>query len=115
MTEEARAEAAPSLTAMPSLLAMQEAGVETVADRRARRHGGQVLESLAALQRAVLAGAGAAELEALAEVARAAPVADDARLAGVQRALLVRVAVEVARGPGCGFRVTPENPFATVV
>ena len=95
--EAPRIEAAPALCVMPSLLAMQEAGMETVADRSARRHGGQLLESLTALQRAMLANAGAAELDALEHLVRGAPAADDPRLAAVQRALVQRVAVELAR------------------
>ena len=83
--------------AMPSLLAMQEAESGAVQDREARRHGEAVLESLTELQRALLTGASGGELARLAGLARAMPAATDPRLAAVQRALLVRVAVEQAR------------------
>ena len=82
---------------MPSLLAMQEAETGAVQDREARRHGDSMLEALAALQRSLLGGAEAGGLETMASLARAVPAAADPRLAGVQRALLVRVAVELAR------------------
>ena len=82
---------------MPSLLAMQEAESGAVWDREARRHGETILEALAALQRALLGGGSRAELAELAGLARNMPKAADPRLAGVQRALLVRVAVELAR------------------
>ncbi len=93
----ADAPAAAASVSMPSLLAMQEAETGQVQDREARRHGEATLAALAALQRALLAGAGAAALGPLAAAMRAAPPASDPGLAAVQRALLVRVAVELAR------------------
>ena len=84
--------------AMPSLLAMQEAGQEAVRDRDARRHGEDMLEALAALQRVLLGAGRGFDMEQLADLARRMPPAADPRLAGVQRALLLRVAVELARG-----------------
>ena len=83
---------------MPSLLALQEAGQEAVRDREARRHGEAMLDALGELQRALLGGAPAEGIAALAGLLRRAPVPADPRLAAIQRALLVRAAVEVARG-----------------
>jgi len=82
---------------LPSLLAMQEAGQDAVRDREAREHGEAVLHGLAALQRAVLDGGNPATLTRLAALVRRAPAPADPRLLAVQRALLVRVAVELAR------------------
>ncbi len=97
--EQARSEAAGGVLAvsMPSLLALQEEDADAVADREARRHGQAMLAALAALQRGLLGGAGSGALEQAAALARAAPAPADPRLAAVQRAILVRVAVEAAR------------------
>ena len=83
----------------PSMLALQEEEEGQVADRDARRHGQAMLAALAALQRLAL-GDGSADgaLEQLASLVRATPDAADPRLAAVQRAIQVRVAVELARG-----------------
>lgn len=96
---QARTEAPAGVLAisMPSLLALQEEDAEAVADREARRHGQAMLSALAALQRGLLGGADGGALEQAAALARAAPAAADPRLAAVQRAILVRVAVEAAR------------------
>ena len=87
---------------LPGLLAAQEAGQEAGWDREARRHGEAVLEGLAEVQLDLLRGGGAGALEALAALVRRGPVAADPRLAAVQRALLVRAAVELARGKAGG-------------
>lgn len=100
--EEARVEAPAAVTgvSMPSLLAMQEAESGAVQDRQARQNGEALLGALASLQRALLAGDDSGELGRLAGLAQAMPPAADHRLAAVQRALLVRVAVERARRVG---------------
>jgi hypothetical protein len=98
-------------TAMPSLLALQEAGqeagqqagVEAARDREARRHGSAMLDALAMLQRSMLGGQdrqGVESLQSLARLVQATPPPSDPALAAVQRALLVRVAVELARQRG---------------
>ena len=103
-SEDVQAEPLAALTgvSMPSLLAMQEAESGAVQDREARQHGEALLEALTALQRASLASVdsaahGSGELNRLAGLVRSMPRATDPRLATVQRALLVRVAVEQAR------------------
>lgn len=98
--EELRAESTVGSMAVgvPSFLALQESEAETVRDREARRHGHSMLDALSRLQRALLGGAGADALEQLARLVRTAPEPLDPRLAAVQRAVLVRVAVELARG-----------------
>ena len=95
-------DAAPGVQAttavtLPSLLAIQEAGQDAVRDRDAREHGEAMLHGLAALQRALLGGGDPATLARLAALVRRAPVPADPRLLAVQRSLLVRVAVELAR------------------
>ncbi len=99
VAEQARSEASSSVLAVgtPSLLALQEEDTDAVADREARRHGQAMLSALAALQRGLLGGADNGALEQAAALARSAPAAVDPRLAAVQRAILVRVAVEAAR------------------
>lgn len=88
--------AAATVTA-PSLLAIQEAGQDAERDEAAREHGDAVLHGLAALQRSLLDGGDAATLNRLAALVRRTPAPADPRLLAVQRALLVRVAVELAR------------------
>ena len=94
-----RAEAAGGVGGVlqAGLLALQEAESGTVRDRQARRHGESLLEALRRLQVALLMGAGAEDLQGLRTLVEAAPPPDDPRLAQVQRAVLVRVAVELAR------------------
>ncbi len=95
--EAAEAAAAPAAVEFPSLLAMQEASSEPAKDRDARRHGKAMLDALARLQRALLGGGGVDALESLANLVRATPQPDDPGLAAVQRAVLVRAAVELQR------------------
>ena len=102
MPDAAGAEAAEATSAaapieMPALLAMQEAYGEPVQDREARRHGKAMLDALTKLQRALLGGEGPDGLQSLANLLRATPEASDPRLAAVQRAVLVRAAVELQR------------------
>jgi hypothetical protein len=80
------------------MLALQEVGGEAPEDREARRHGHDLLDALAALQRAALTGGdGAAALERLADLAAAVPAAADGRLAAIVSAIVVRAKVELAR------------------
>ncbi len=102
--EGAEAPAVFAAVGMPSLLSLQEAEVETVQDREARRHGHAMLDALAMLQRALLGGQEALGLEGLARLVRAAPPPTDPALAAVQRAVLVRAAVELARQRGAVSR-----------
>ena len=98
LPDAARAEGSTGVLAVatPSLLALQEEESNDVADREARRHGHAMLAALADLQYSLLGGGrgGTAQLAAL---ARAAPSAADPRLAAIQKAIQVRVAVELAR------------------
>jgi hypothetical protein len=76
----------------------EEMGGEAPEDREARRHGHDLLDALAALQRAVLTGGDdAAALERLAGLAATVPHAADARLAAMVSAIVVRAKVELAR------------------
>ena len=94
-TSSAAAAAPASLT---SMLTLQELGGEAVADREARRHGQDLLATLAELQRALLVdGDDASALQRLAELAAAVPVAGDRRLAAMISAIVVRAKVELAR------------------
>lgn len=95
--ESAAAPAPVQAVGLPLLLAVQERDGDAQ-DGAARRHGSQMMDALAALQRALLGEGGGAELQRLASLARAAPPASDPALAAVQRAVLVRAAVELARG-----------------
>jgi len=88
--------------ALDGLLALQEAGTETVRDRAARRQGQVALSLLAKLQCAALAGDGAGgvadgTMDRLAELVSVPTGADDPRLTASLRAVAVRVAVELAR------------------
>lgn len=93
------------VTAMPGLLALQEVGQEAgqaagqaaVQDREARRHGAAMVAALSELQRALLGGGDPDALDRLAALVRRAPPPADPALAQVQRAVLVRAAVEIAR------------------
>ena len=80
------------------LLAVQEAGGAAVRDRDARKRGKQMLDELARLQRALLAGRLDPEnLRALAALAGDSAVAADPAIAAVVRAVTVRARVELAR------------------
>lgn len=103
--DSAEAASSASQVGMPSLLSAQEAYGEPVGDREARRHGRAMLDALSRLQRALLGGEGPDALQSLANLVRATPEPADPRLAAVQRAVLVRAAVELQRarmrgGPG---------------
>ena len=90
---------------LPSLLALQEVrqaamaelGPDAVRDREAREHGEAMLDALAQLQQALLGGAAPGVIARLGQLVRRTPAPADPGLAAVQRTLLVRVAVELAR------------------
>jgi hypothetical protein len=97
-TSQMAASAATHATSLGSVLTLQELGGETVSDREARRHGRDMLATLAELQRALLGGSDdVAALRRLAELALAVPRATDRRLAAMVSAIVVRVRVELAR------------------
>jgi hypothetical protein len=99
--DQAGAAAAPAATSLGSMLALQEADVETVEDREARKHGHNMLAALAELQRALLGGGGdAVALERLGDLAASARHATDPRLAAMVSAIVLRVRVELARRQG---------------
>jgi hypothetical protein len=82
------------------LLGLQEWGGVEERDRKALRHGQDMLAVLADMQRLLLAGADTTEvLNRLAALAGAMPPVADPRLMAVVRAITVRVWVEIARRP----------------
>jgi hypothetical protein len=84
--------------ALASMLFLQERGDEASEDTRARRHGHDLLDALAALQGAVLSGCDdAAALRQLASLTVPVPRATDPRLAAMVSAIVVRAKVELAR------------------
>jgi hypothetical protein len=94
----AAATAATHATSLGSVLTLQELGGDTVADREARRHGRDMLATLAELQRALLGnGDDTAALRRLAELVLAVPGATDRRLAAMVSAIVLRAKVELAR------------------
>jgi hypothetical protein len=80
----------------PSMLALQELPDPHLADREARRRGQDILEALAALQRALL-GAGPLDPEGLARLAENVPQAADPALRAAVSALVLRARIEGAR------------------
>jgi hypothetical protein len=97
VSSHAATEAAPAAS-LASMLSLQELGGDAAEDREARRHGHNLLEALAELQRALLIGKDdAGALPHLAELAAAVPRATDRRLAAIVSAIVVRVQVELAR------------------
>jgi hypothetical protein len=89
---------AASPVALDAMLALQEAGSQTVQDRQARRHGFAILQALAALQRELLDGDNdAAAIEQLSVLATSCPVATSASLASTIQAVVLRARVELAR------------------
>jgi hypothetical protein len=98
---QADAAAAPAATSLGSMLALQEAGGETVEDREARKHGHDMLAALAELQRALLGGGGdGVALQRLGDLAASVRHATDPRLAAMVSAIVLRVRVELARRQG---------------
>ncbi len=94
---QADAAAAPAATSLGSMLALQEAGAETVEDREARKHGHDMLAALAELQRALLGGGDGVALQRLGDLAASVRHATDPRLAAMVSAIVLRVRVELAR------------------
>ena len=97
---------------LDALLALQETaasiGDGATRDREARRHGRDLLEELAALQRALLSGdAGEATLGRLGALLQSMPAAADPALGAVLRSVALRARLELARRglpditPGC--------------
>ena len=101
-TEAADGPVAAAPVSMPSLLGLQEAQGDAARDREARQHADEMLDALGELQRALLAGSEAGGLERMAQLGRRTPQAADPRLAAIQHALMVRVAVEQARNAASG-------------
>jgi len=90
--------AATEPASLGAVLTLQEMGAETAEDRDARRHGQNMLALLAAVHRGLLSGVdNIAALQQLADLAAAAPIATDRRLAAAISAILLRVRVELAR------------------
>ncbi len=97
---------------LDALLALQEAAVAqdpATRDREARRHGRNLLEELAALQKSLLSGqAEGVALGRLVALLRAMPAAADPGLDAVLHSVGLRVRLELARRglpdvtPGCG-------------
>ena len=90
--------AAPSPISAHSLLALQEAEPDNERNRRARRHGLDMLDALRQLQQDLLeAGADTATLHRLDRLAATVPVAADTALRAVLEQLSIRARVELAR------------------
>ena len=101
MPEQAASAPAPALpVSIVSLLAVQEAGQGAVRDREARRHSQGMLDALSALQRALLGEETGESLRTLDRMVRGAPAPADPALAAIQRMVLQRTAVELARRKG---------------
>ncbi|HSU04456.1 MAG TPA: flagellar assembly protein FliX [Acetobacteraceae bacterium] len=87
-----------SAAMLPGMLALQEAGDESVQDRAARRRGHDLLKAMAVLQRALLAEANDPEpLARLAELVADVPQAADPRLAAAVTEVVLRARVELAK------------------
>jgi hypothetical protein len=90
--------AAAATIGLEGLLAAQEGGAEAARDRAARAHGEASLALLESLRAALLTGAETEPVreQLAAHAARMTPAADP-RLQAAQRAIALRVAVELAR------------------
>ncbi len=86
---------------LSAMLALQEMPDPAVGDREAHRHGREMLEELAALQRELLAGVGAnpgpADRRRLARLAGTVPQAADPGLREAVAAIALRARLELAR------------------
>ena len=88
----------PAPVALDTMLALQEAEVETEQDRIARRYGQAVLAALEALQRILLAGGDVARaIDRLHVLADGAPRAANPALAAILDSIRLRAWVELAR------------------
>ena len=100
-----QARAAPFTAATSAMLALQEQigsgahGGSDVTDREARRHGQEILEALAALQRTLLTSTTGSvqSLARLAALAEADPTVHDPMLAGVLSSIRLRARLEILR------------------
>ena len=92
--------ASASPVSVVSLLALQEAGQGAVRDREARRHSQGMLDALSALQRALLGEETGESRGTRDRRGRGAPAPADPALAAIQRMVLQRTAVELARRKG---------------
>ncbi len=93
---------AAAARSLDALLALQEAGAAVddpaLRDRDARRHGSEVLDALAELQRALLGGGGERDaLGQLSALLSRMPHADDPQLAALLGSVGLRVRIELAR------------------
>ena len=91
---------APTTAPLPldGILALQEQVADATRDRQARQHGHALLQALAALQHALLQGAGEAEsVRHLAQLVADAPPAADPALAAILQGIALRAQVELAR------------------
>ena len=97
--EQPEAVARPASTGgVSSLLALQTAELEPVADREARRRGRDILAALRRLQADLLFAADdPSALDRLAGLVEEVPVPRDHQLAGVLRAIALRAKIEIAR------------------
>jgi hypothetical protein len=83
---------------LDGILALQEQVADAIRDRQARQHGHTLLQALAALQHALLYGAGESEsLRHLALLLAEAPPASDPALAAILQGITLRAQVELAR------------------
>lgn len=84
--------------ALGSVLALQEQAADVIRDRQARQHGHALLQALASLQHALLAGGCCAgTLRHLAALADTCPAPPHPGLAAVLQGLSLRAQVELAR------------------
>lgn len=83
---------------LSGLLALQEAGGDSVQDRAARRHGHDLLAELSALQRDILSGPpDPARLSHLSTLAANMPDAADPALRDIVAEIALRARIEIAR------------------
>lgn len=84
--------------ALGGVLALQEQAADALRDRQARQHGHALLQALANLQHALLAGGCCAEtLRRLSALADTCPAPSHPGLAAVLQGLSLRAQVELAR------------------
>jgi hypothetical protein len=103
-TPSAAAETAPlSQMSTDPLLFLQEVEPPEERDARSKRHGGEVLDLLSGLQRAMLEGqTNERDMKALAKLANSAPMAANPALQAAIEAISLRAHVELARSEMLG-------------